>query len=90
RMAVRDAVREAMRNTMKHAGTTEVVLRVEHRDQGVAVIARDHGTGFDEADRPPGFGISNSIMARLAEVGGTSTVESSPGRGTRVTLWVPL
>jgi signal transduction histidine kinase len=90
RMAVRDAVREAMRNTMKHAGTTEVVLRVEHRDRGVAVIARDHGTGFDEADRPPGFGISNSIMARLAEVGGTSTVESAPGRGTRVTLWVPL
>jgi signal transduction histidine kinase len=90
RIAVRDAVREAMRNTMKHAGTTEVVLRVEHRDQGVVVIARDHGTGFDEADRPPGFGISNSIMARLAEVGGTSTVESAPGRGTKVTLWVPL
>jgi signal transduction histidine kinase len=90
RTAVRDAVREAMRNTMKHAGTTEVVLRIEQRDGGVAVIARDHGTGFREADRPPGFGISNSIMARLAEVGGTSTIESEPGRGTRVTLWVPL
>lgn len=90
RRAVRDAVREAMRNTIKHAGTTEVVLRVEQRDGGIAVIARDHGTGFSEADRPPGFGISNSITARLAEVGGTSTVESEPGRGTRVTLWVPL
>jgi Histidine kinase-, DNA gyrase B-, and HSP90-like ATPase len=90
RTAVRDAVREAMRNTMKHAGTTEVVLRVEQRDGGIAVIARDHGTGFSEADRPAGFGISNSITARLAEVGGTSTVESEPGRGTRVTLWVPL
>lgn len=90
RRAVRDAVREAMRNTMKHAGTDEVVLRVERRDGGVAVIARDHGTGFSEADRPAGFGISNSITARLADVGGSSTVESEPGRGTRVTLWVPL
>jgi signal transduction histidine kinase len=90
RVAVRDAVREAMRNTMKHAGTTEVVLRVEQRDGGIAVIARDHGTGFSEADRPPGFGIDNSIIARLADVGGTSTIESEPGRGTRVTLWVPL
>lgn len=90
RRAVRDAVREAMRNTMKHAGTSEVVLRVEQRDNGIAVIARDHGTGFSDADRPAGFGISNSITARLADVGGSSTIESEPGRGTRVTLWVPL
>lgn len=90
RRAVRDAVREAMRNTMKHAGTDEIVLRVEHRDGGVAVIARDHGTGFSDGDRPAGFGISNSITARLADVGGNSTVESEPGKGTRVTLWVPL
>ncbi|HEX3648010.1 MAG TPA: ATP-binding protein, partial [Pseudonocardiaceae bacterium] len=90
RRAVRDAVREAMRNTMKHAGTDEVVLRVEQRDGGIAVIARDHGTGFSDADRPAGFGISNSITARLADVGGSSMVESEPGKGTRVTLWVPL
>jgi signal transduction histidine kinase len=90
RRAVRDAVREAMRNTMKHAGTDEVVLRVEQRDGGIAVIARDHGAGFSDADQPVGFGISNSITARLADVGGSSTVESEPGRGTRVTLWVPL
>jgi signal transduction histidine kinase len=90
RRAVRDAVREALRNTVKHAGTDEVVLRVEQRDGGIAVIARDHGTGFSEADRPAGFGIGNSITARLADVGGSSTIESQPGRGTRVTLWVPL
>jgi signal transduction histidine kinase len=90
RLAVRDAAREAMRNTMKHAGTTEVVLRVEQRDGGIAVIARDHGEGFSEAERPPGFGISHSISGRLSEVGGSALIESNPGHGTRVTLWVPL
>jgi len=90
RIAVRDAVREAMRNTMKHAGTSDVVLRVEQRDGGIAVIARDHGAGFSADDRPPGFGISHSISARLTEVGGSARVESAPGDGTRVTLWVPL
>lgn len=90
RWAVRDAVREAMRNTVKHAGTDEIVLRVEQRDGGIAVIARDHGTGFSDEDRPAGFGISNSITARLADVGGSASVESEPGMGTRVTLWVPL
>lgn len=90
RLAVRDAAREALRNTMKHAGTTDVVVRVEQRDGGIAVIARDHGTGFSESDRPAGFGISQSISARLSEVGGSALVESKPGHGTRVVLWVPL
>ncbi len=87
-LAVRDAVREALRNTMKHAGTDKVVVRVEERSGGIATIIRDHGTGFGP-EAHPGFGISESINARLAEVGGNATVESTPGNGTRVTLWVP-
>ncbi|MEU4248501.1 ATP-binding protein [Amycolatopsis sp. NPDC026612] len=90
-IAIRDAVREALRNTMKHSGTDRVVVRVEERDGGIAVITRDHGAGFSAAERPAGFGISESITARLAEVGGTSLVESGlAGGGTRVTLWVPF
>ncbi|MEC3974638.1 sensor histidine kinase [Amycolatopsis sp. H20-H5] len=89
-IAIRDAVREALRNTMKHAGTDQVVVRVEERAGGIAVITRDHGTGFSPEARPAGFGISESITARLSEVGGTATVESNPGKGTRVTLWVPF
>ncbi|MET8995513.1 ATP-binding protein [Amycolatopsis sp. Hca4] len=89
RTALCEAVREALRNTVKHSGTKQVVLRVEERDGGIAVVARDQGQGFDVRDRPPGFGISQSIVARLAEVGGHGTVDSQPGRGTRVTMWVP-
>jgi signal transduction histidine kinase len=89
RLAVRDAAREALRNTIKHAGTREVVVRMEERDGGVAVITRDHGAGYDEGARPPGFGVSESMKARLAEVGGWCHIESRPGRGTRVTMWVP-
>jgi signal transduction histidine kinase len=62
---------------------------VEERDGGIAVVARDQGEGFDVRERPPGFGITQSILARLAEVGGHGTVDSQPGRGTRVTMWVP-
>lgn len=88
-VAIRDAAREAMRNTLKHGGTDQVVVRVAEEDGGVAVVIRDHGTGFDESHRPAGFGISESITARLAEAGGRARVESSPGSGTRVTLWMP-
>jgi signal transduction histidine kinase len=89
RTAMCEAVRESLRNTVKHADTNEVVLRVEERDGGIAVVARDHGQGFDVRDRPPGFGISQSIVARLAEVSGHGAVDSRPGHGTKVTLWVP-
>jgi signal transduction histidine kinase len=89
RAAIRDAVREALRNAVKHAKADQVVLRVEERDGGIAVVARDHGRGFDLTDRPAGFGISESIVARLAEVGGHGVVDSRPGHGTKVTMWVP-
>jgi signal transduction histidine kinase len=89
RKAVRDATREALRNTLKHAQTTQVTVRVEERDGGIAVTTRDHGVGFDMAERPRGFGINESIIARLSQVGGYADVVSRPGGGTRVTLWVP-
>ncbi|TCO62466.1 sensor histidine kinase [Actinocrispum wychmicini] len=89
RIAVRDATREALRNTLKHGGTKQVTVRVEERDGGIAVTTRDHGVGFDMAERPRGFGIKESIIARVGQVGGHADVVSKPGGGTRVTIWVP-
>lgn len=88
-LAVREALREALRNTVKHAGVDRTQVRVSERDGGIAVEALDHGIGFDLRSRPPGFGISESIVVRMREVGGTGAVVSQPGVGTRVTLWVP-
>nr|CTQ95782.1 putative two-component system sensor kinase [Kibdelosporangium sp. MJ126-NF4] len=89
RAAVRDATREALRNTLKHAQTTQATVRVEERDGGIAVTTRDHGVGFDMAERQRGFGINESIVARLTQVGGYADIVSRPGGGTRVTVWVP-
>ncbi|GAB3571694.1 ATP-binding protein [Amycolatopsis endophytica] len=89
RAAVRDATREALRNTLKHAGTREVVMRLAEHDGGIAVVVRDHGVGYDAGARPAGFGVSESMRARLTEAGGWCRIDSEPGRGTRVTLWVP-
>jgi signal transduction histidine kinase len=86
-LAVRDAVREVLRNTRKHAGVDRAQVRIVERSGGFAVIAADRGAGF--AGTPRGFGIRESIVARMAEVGGAARVESRPGGGTTVTLWVP-
>lgn len=88
--ALHDAAREALRNTLKHSGTRRAVVCLEETGDGVTVTVRDHGAGFDTGAHRPGFGIENSIIARLDEVGGRVRIDSSPGQGTRVSLTAPL
>jgi len=88
--ALHDATREALRNTLKHAKTTKAVVCLEEREGVVTVSVRDHGTGFDLGARRAGFGIENSIHARLAEIDGAARIDSAPGHGTRVVLTAPL
>ncbi|MGW4524477.1 sensor histidine kinase [Amycolatopsis sp. NPDC004378] len=87
--ALHDAAREALRNTLKHAKTSRAVMCLEEREGVVTVSVRDHGTGFDVAAHAKGFGIENSIHARMAEIGGGARIDSAPGQGTRVVLTVP-
>ncbi|WP_201218937.1 PAS domain S-box protein [Halochromatium roseum] len=87
-----EAVRELLLNVVKYAGVgeAEVVLRRPDADR-IEIQVRDQGQGFDPAQvqaRPldeTGFGLF-SIRERLAHLGGTMTIESAPGQGTRVTL----
>ncbi|MET8850261.1 ATP-binding protein [Amycolatopsis sp. NPDC004625] len=88
--ALHDATREALRNTLKHARTAKAVVCLEAREGSVTVSVRDHGTGFDLGARRAGFGIENSIHARLAEIDGAARIDSAPGQGTRVVLTAPL
>jgi signal transduction histidine kinase len=89
RNAIREAIGAALHNTARHSGVHDAEVRVETRAGGVEVTARDTGAGFDMDHGRAGFGIGESIVGRMAEVGGTATIESHPGTGTRVTLWVP-
>ncbi|MFT7867261.1 MULTISPECIES: sensor histidine kinase [Amycolatopsis] len=88
--ALHDATREALRNTLKHAKTAKAVVCLEEREGVVTVSVRDHGAGFDLGAHRAGFGIENSIHARMAEIDGAARIDSAPGHGTRVVLTAPL
>lgn len=90
RAAVLAAAREALRNVLKHSGVSEALVRVWDEPDGLTLVVRDFGAGFDPAAHQPGFGLSESIAARMAEVGGHAGVGSRVGSGTSVTLWVPV
>ena len=81
------AARQAIGNAMTHAGGSGLHLVATGRgDDGISVAITDTGPGFDIAqigeDR---LGIRASIIARMAGVAGTATIESDSG-GTTVLL----
>jgi len=85
-------VQECLSNIARHAKATRVEVEVTVEEEGVAVMVRDDGTGFDRTaiDRAQsGLGLLN-MRERLLAVRGCCEVESIPGKGTTVSMRVPL
>jgi signal transduction histidine kinase len=87
--ALAGAAREALVNVLKHADTRSAVVHAELDMTTLTVSVLDHGCGFDDRVREPGFGLSTSIGSRIAAVGGEMSIESAPGVGTYLELRVP-
>ena len=80
---------EALQNAHKHASGASGAV-VELSDNGVLrVEVRDDGVGFDVAAAPEGAGFVN-MRDRLAAVDGELVTISSPGKGTRLVVTIPL
>ena len=81
---------EAMQNAAKHArNATVVVVELSDEDDLLRVEARDDGDGFDERSVTAGAGLA-SMRERIGAVSGVVTIDSRPGRGTRVCARIPL
>jgi signal transduction histidine kinase len=80
------AAREALTNVRKHARASQAVVTC-HVTAGVAtVVVQDDGIGFDPATTRRGAGLRDSVVGRMVRAGGSATIASRPGEGTRVTL----
>ena len=71
---------EAVSNAYKHAPGATVTLALRTSAAGLTFEVTDTGPGFDTGGRMP----LHYLAERLASVGGTLTVRSAPGEGTRV------
>ena len=81
------AAREATVNAAKWSGASVISLFAEVEPGEVALVVRDRGQGFDpEAVPADRKGLAESIRGRMTRRGGTATVTSAPGEGTKVTL----
>jgi signal transduction histidine kinase len=81
---------DAVENAVGHAGRgVQVRILLRPYENGVHFAVADDGTGFDPAATAPGAGLAR-IADRLSALGGRFSVESAPGRGTRLTAEIPL
>ncbi len=83
------AVKEALHNVLRHAGPCEVFLSLAFDGDTLQITIRDTGRGFDLAADPKGYGLDN-LAGRFKEIGGSCTINSSPGGGTRIVLSCPV
>ncbi|MER5500282.1 ATP-binding protein [Streptomyces sp. NPDC002561] len=84
------AVHEALVNVERHAGVDTASLSARGEGERVVVVVADRGVGF-RPDEVVGSrrGIRNSVIERMAAVGGSATVTSCPGAGVAVRLVWP-
>jgi signal transduction histidine kinase len=85
---------EAIANALRHSGAANLSIRAHALETGIVrVEVQDDGRGYDVSSAPAehafgGLG-SHTMCERAEALGGTTTVDSAPGKGTRVVIELP-
>jgi PAS domain S-box-containing protein len=82
-------VQEQVRNILKHSKAKNLCIDLQAKDQDAVLIIRDDGVGFDPGQTRIGIGLSN-IYERTRFYNGTVFIKTSPGKGCRLTVTIPL
>lgn len=84
-------LQEALANILRHAEARRVAIEASAGSRGIRLIVEDDGKGFDLETAPSGGGIGLINMRRRVEsLGGHLEVSSTPGKGTRLSVLVPI
>jgi two-component system, NarL family, sensor histidine kinase DegS len=88
-------IQEACVNVLKHAKATMISIDICYKEQGVIVIVKDNGVGFDKSEyngsleHSSSFGLS-IMKERISLLSGNLDVQSEKGKGTIITVSAPL
>jgi len=89
-------VQEAMSNVAKHANASTISINLDFLGNGLKLFIYDNGKGFDTEklkerndDISSGFGLV-SMRERVELLSGEMTINSEPGKGTRLNIMIPF
>jgi two-component system sensor histidine kinase UhpB len=80
---------EALSNAVQHSGAAHIRVRLCIDDLRLELRVSDDGTGFDVDQTSPGLGVAG-MRERALLVRASLEIDSEPGMGTRVRLWLPI
>jgi len=85
------SVQEAINNTIMHAEASWINIQITGNHEDLTVMIEDNGKGFDvnELNQHGGLGLK-SVTSRIESLGGQVYIDSVTGRGTIVTIIVPV
>ena len=84
-------LQETVNNVIKHAGASQLDIQLNKEEDGITATIEDNGKGFDMTtiEQREGIGLKN-IRTRIEYLKGHVEFDSTPGRGTVVSVWVPV
>lgn len=85
-MAAYFVICESLTNVIKHSGAATATVTVSQHGGSLLLSVVDNGSGG--AARAPGRGLAG-LADRVAALGGTLSIDSAPGRGTRIEAGLP-
>ena len=82
-------IQEMMSNIIRHSSANQVTIQLHRQEKELVLMVEDNGVGFDPDLVSGGAGMQN-MKSRVAYINGTFEVDSSPGRGTTISVEVKL
>ena len=78
-------LKESINNSLKYAQCQKIEIRTSKPDKKLRIEISDDGIGFDSSIAATGYGLQN-IRNRAKTVGYDASINSEPGKGTRILL----
>jgi signal transduction histidine kinase len=84
-------LQEFLQNSLKHAGCTEIAVRIDRKEDALEITIADNGSGFDPDEAmnsERGIGLKN-MRTRAEMIGATLRLSSATPGGTKMILTIP-
>ncbi len=82
-------IQELLNNAIKHAEASEIHVQLNKIEETLLIMVEDNGNGFDHQNAKQGLGLGN-LQSRVNVLRGEMEIDSSPDKGTSVTVHIPL
>ena len=84
-------IQELVTNIIKHAQAFHATINLNQYEEEINIIVEDNGKGMDtsQINFKQGMGL-HSIKTRVEHLEGSSTIDSTPGKGTTIVIDIPI